>query len=49
MSPSQQQSLLAAYEAAGYNPQDVMTIFRNSLPQYAGQQGGAGRVNLWGR
>jgi hypothetical protein len=48
MSPSQQQSLLAAYEAAGYNPQDVMSIFRNSLPQYAGG-GGAGRVNLFGR
>jgi hypothetical protein len=48
MSPSQQQSLFAAYEAAGYNPQDVMSIFRNSLPQYAGG-GGAGRVGLFGR
>ena len=48
MTPSQQQSLLAAYEAAGYNPQDVLAIFRNSLPQYAGG-GGAGRVNLFAR
>ena len=47
MSPSQQQTLLAAYEAAGYNPQDVMAIFKNSLPQYA-QQGQAGRVGLFG-
>jgi hypothetical protein len=52
MSPSQQQTLLAAYEAAGYNPQDVMAIFQNSLPQYAGarQAGGqVGRVALLGR
>jgi hypothetical protein len=53
MSPSQQQTLLAAYEAAGYNPQDVMAIFKNSLPQYGGAggsaaQGTAGRVGLFG-
>ena len=53
MSPSQQQTLLAAYEAAGYNPQDVMAIFKNSLPQYAGAggaaaQGTAGKVGLFG-
>lgn len=47
MTPSQQQSLLAAYEAAGYNPNDVLAIFRNSMPQYAGASSGAGRVNLW--
>jgi hypothetical protein len=49
MSPSQQQALLGAYEAAGYNPNDVLAIFRNSLPQYAGSSGAAGRVNLFGR
>jgi hypothetical protein len=52
MAPSQQQTLLAAYEAAGYNPQDVLAIFQNSLPQYAGarQAGGqTGRVALLGR
>lgn len=47
MSPAQQQVLLAAYEAAGYNPADVAQIFKNSLPQYAATQGGAGRVNLF--
>lgn len=46
MTPSQQQMLLGAYEAAGYNPQDVMSILRNSLPQYA-SQGNAGRVALF--
>jgi len=48
MSPSQLQMLMGAYEQAGYNPQDVMAIFKNSLPQYASQQQ-AGRVNLFGR
>jgi hypothetical protein len=46
MTPSQQQTLLAAYEAAGYNPNDVLAIFRNSMPQYAGT-GASGRVNLF--
>jgi hypothetical protein len=46
MTPSQQQSLLGAYEAAGYNPQDVLSIFQNSLPQYS-YQGQAGRVGLF--
>lgn len=48
MSPSQQQALMGAYESAGYNPQDVMAIFKNSLPQYAGGQQ-SGRVSLFGR
>lgn len=48
MTPSQQQSLLAAYESAGYNPNDVLSIFRNSMPQYA-SQGNTGRVALFGR
>jgi hypothetical protein len=48
MAPAQRQALMGAYESAGYNPQDVMAIFQNSLPRYA-QQGGAGRVNLFGR
>jgi hypothetical protein len=48
MSPSQRQTLLAAYESAGYRPEDVMSIFQNSLPRYAGQ-GNAGRVSLFGR
>lgn len=47
MSPAQQKVLLAAYEAAGYNVEDVTRIFQNSLPQYAATQGGAGRVNLF--
>lgn len=46
MTPSQQQTLLGAYEAAGYNPNDVLAIFRNSMPQYAGVSN-AGRVNLF--
>jgi hypothetical protein len=46
MTPSQQQSLLGAYEAAGYNPNDVLAIFRNSMPQYAGASN-SGRVNLF--
>jgi hypothetical protein len=46
MTPSQQQSLLGAYEAAGYNPQDVLAIFRNSMPQYS-YQGQAGKVGLF--
>jgi hypothetical protein len=48
MNPSQQQALMGAYEAAGYNPQDVLSIFQNAMPRYA-QQGGAGRVGLFGR
>ena len=46
MTPSQQQALLGAYEAAGYNPNDVLAIFKNSLPQYAGNAN-TGRVNLF--
>lgn len=49
MTPAQQQALIAAYESAGYNPQDVLAIFRNSLPRYAQQQPGTGRINLFGR
>ena len=51
MSPSQRQMLLAAYEQAGYRPEDVVAIFQNSLPQYTSQaqQSGTGRVNLFGR
>ena len=48
MSPSQQQVLMAAYEQAGYRPEDVMAIFKNSLPQYAGRQQ-VGNVALLGR
>jgi hypothetical protein len=48
MNPSQQQALMGAYEAAGYNPQDVLSIFQNAMPRY-GQQQGAGRVGLFGR
>jgi hypothetical protein len=46
MQPAQQQVLLAAYEAAGYRPEDVVSQFTNSLPQYA-QTGGAGQVSLF--
>jgi len=46
MTPAQQKVLLAAYEAAGYNVEDVARIFQNSLPQYAAA-GGVGRVNLF--
>ena len=46
MQPAQQQVLLAAYEAAGYRPEDVVDQFTKSLPQYA-QAGGAGQVNLF--
>jgi hypothetical protein len=46
MTPSQQQMLLGAYESAGYRPEDVQAIFRNSMPRYA-NQGGAGRVGLF--
>lgn len=46
MTPSQQQMLMGAYESAGYRPEDVQAIFRNSMPRYA-SQGGAGRVGLF--
>lgn len=54
MTPTQQQTLLAAYESAGYRPEDVMAIFRNSLPSYGASGGGgspasSGQVNLFGR
>jgi hypothetical protein len=47
MAPSQRQALLAAYENAGYNPNDIMAIIQNSMPQYQAPQ--AGRVSLLGR
>lgn len=37
MNPSQLQFLLGAYEQAGYYPEDVMSIFRSSLPAYGNQ------------
>lgn len=47
MTPAQLQTLMSAYESQGWRPEDVLAIFRNSLPQYAGNTQ-AGRVALFG-
>jgi hypothetical protein len=35
LAPSQQQLLVGAYEAQGWNPNDVRALFEQSLPRYA--------------
>jgi hypothetical protein len=46
LAPSQQQLLVGAYEAQGWNPDDVRALFAQSLPRYASNapQGGTWRL-----
>jgi hypothetical protein len=48
LAPSQQQLLLGAYEAQGWHPQDVLTLFNQSLPRYATNAPMAGTFRLQG-
>jgi hypothetical protein len=48
LAPSQQQLLIGAYEAAGWHPQDVLTLFSQSLPRYASNAPTAGTYRLQG-
>jgi hypothetical protein len=40
MSPSQQELLLGAYEDQGWNKDDVLALFKKSLPKYSGPASG---------
>jgi hypothetical protein len=48
LAPSQQQLLIGAYEAQGWNPDDVRALFAQSLPRYAtnAPQAGTFRLNV---
>jgi hypothetical protein len=46
LAPSQQQLLIGAYEAQGWNPDDVRALFSQSLPRYASNAPMAGTFRL---
>jgi hypothetical protein len=46
LAPSQQQMLLGAWEAQGYNKEDAQALFNQSLPKYASGAAGAGAFRL---
>jgi len=48
LAPSQQQLLIGAYEAQGWHPQDVLSLFSQSLPRYATNAPMAGTFRLQG-
>jgi hypothetical protein len=48
LAPSQQQLLLGAYEAQGWNKDDVQALLAQSLPRYASNAPSAGTWRLAG-